>query len=348
MKEPTMQAVFLDAVGKMSVREVPRPRPAAGEVLIRIRAVGICGSDVHFYEDGRIGRFVVEEPLILGHECAGEVVELGEGVRSLEVGDRVAVEPGYACGHCPQCKRGSYNLCPDVQFMAAPPVHGAFRQYLTAPAHYCFRLPQHVSFEEGALIEPLAVGCHAIRQANLRPGERVAVLGAGPIGLVTAAAANATGASEILVVDIVDGRLEAARQMGATHVVNSKTDPDWLAADRYETWADVTFECAGVPATIQQSFRVAALGGRVAWIGVGADMVELPVTYMTMKELVVVGIFRYANAHPIAAALLATRKVDLRPLITHRFEFPRVQEAIELSRTHREESIKTVVNFPDA
>lgn len=348
MTESTMQAAFLEQAGKMCVREVPRPRPGPGEALIKIKSVGVCGSDVHFYEDGRIGRFVVREPLILGHECAGEVVELGEGTSSLTVGDRVAVEPGFPCRHCPQCKSGQYNLCPDVLFMGAPPVHGAFRQYVTAPEDYCFVLPEHVSYEEGAMMEPLAVACHGISRANLRPGERAAVLGAGPIGLATVAAASATGAGEILAVDIVDSRLEAARQLGATHVVNGEKDPDWLAEDRYESWADVAFECVGVPATVKQSFQVAALGGRVVWIGVGADLVDVPVTYMTMKELAVFGIFRYANVHPMAAALLATRKVNLRPLVTHRFEFPHVQEAIEFSRTHRNESIKTMVNFPDA
>ena len=347
MSKATMQAVFLDDPGKMSVREMARPRPGPGEALIAIKSVGVCGSDVHFYEQGRIGHFVVREPLILGHECAGEVVELGEGVSSLQIGDRVAVEPGFACGHCRQCKSGCYNLCPHVLFMGAPPVHGAFRQYLTAPQDYCFVLPQHVSYEEGAMIESLAVGCHGINRADLRPGERVAVLGAGPIGLAAAAAANATGAGEILVVDVLEGRLKAAGQVGATCVVNSEKEPDWLAEDRYDSWADVTFECAGVPPTIKQSFQVAALRGRVVWIGMGADLVDVPVNYLTMKELAVFGIFRYANAHPMAAALLAARKVNLQPLITHRFEFPHVQEAIEFSRTHREESIKTMVNFPD-
>jgi len=347
MKEPMMRAAFLDAVRTISVREVPRPSPAPGEVLIRVRSVGVCGSDVHFYEDGRIGRFVVTEPLILGHECAGEVVEVGEGVTTPTVGDRVAVEPGFPCRRCPLCKAGRYNLCPDVEFFGAPPVHGAFREFLTAPADFCFLLPEEVSFEEGALMEPLAVACHGINCAGLRAGERVAVLGAGPIGLVAVAAANAMGAREILAVDVVDFRLDAARRLGATHIVNSKADPEWLGPDRFDGWADLVLECVGVPETIRQSFQVAALGGRVAWIGVGADMVDLPVTYMTMKELAVYGIFRYANAHPMAAALLATRRVDLRPLITHRFDFPQVAEAIEFSRTHRDCSIKTLVNFPD-
>lgn len=337
-----MQAVYLEEVGRFTLREVPVPRPGPREVLVAVKSVGVCGSDVHYYEHGAIGDFVVEEPLILGHECAGEVVELGEGVRDLRVGDRVALEPGVPCRHCEHCLSGRYNLCPDVVFMATPPVDGAFCEYVVSPEDFAYKLPPHVSTEAGATVEPLAVGLHALRLVGLRAGERVAVLGAGPIGLLAVAAARAAGAGRVAAADLLPLRLEAAEKMGAERTVNA-AEEDAGAALR--DWADVVLECVGVEQTLAQAFQVARPGGRVAWIGMGAASAQVPVVKAQAKELLITGVFRYANVYPSAVALLAAGKLHVEPVITHRFDFPAVPEAMEFVANNRDVALKTMVNL---
>lgn len=341
-RQRTMKAVYLEAVGKFSLREVPVPKPGPLEVLVAVKSVGICGSDLHYYEHGRIGGFVVEKPIILGHECAGEVVEAGRGAKKLRVGDRAALEPGIPCRRCPQCLSGRYNLCADVVFMATPPHDGAFCEYVVSPEDFAYRLPDHVSTEAGATVEPLAVGLHAINLVRLKPGESVAVLGAGPIGLLAVAAAASCGAGEITSVDLVPARLEAARRFGAGRTVNAREeDVPQLLRDS----ADVVLDCVGAEATLQQAFEVARRGGRVAWIGMAADAARLCVAKAQAKELLVTGVFRYANVYPAAVGLLAAGRIDTTPLITHRFRFPQVAEAMEFASRNREAALKTMVNF---
>jgi len=346
--QETMKAVFLLEAGKTEVREVPVPQPGPDEVLVEVHSVGVCGSDVHYFKHGRLGKYVVEEPLILGHECAGRVAKVGGDVTSLQAGDRVALEPGIPCRRCQHCRRGRYNLCQDVRFMATPPVHGAFCEYVLSPADFTYKLPDDVSTEEGAMVEPLAVGCHGIRRARLEPGERVAVLGAGPIGLLAIAAASAAGAGEILAVDLVKAKLDLARKMGATHTVNVTEEgpEEFLSPDRFGSWADVTLDCVGVHPSYPQNIEVTAAGGRVVWIGMGCDAAEVPVMQVLNKELTIYGIFRYANVFEEAIRLLATERIVPIPLITHRFEFPDVQGALELGASEAETAVKTMVNFP--
>ncbi|MEN6304433.1 MAG: alcohol dehydrogenase catalytic domain-containing protein, partial [Armatimonadia bacterium] len=216
----TMWAAVLNGVSDLRVEEVPRPELTDPcHAMVRVRSVGICGSDLHFYTEGRIGDFIVEEPLILGHEAAGEVIAVGEAVTCLQVGDRVAIEPGYPDRTCRLCKQGRYNLCESVTFLATPPVDGAFCEYLSWPADFLYKLPEALSLDEGAMIEPLSVGLHAVRMAAVSPGQSVAVFGAGPVGLATLQAALAAGATTAVVVDSVPYRLEAARSLGATHTL---------------------------------------------------------------------------------------------------------------------------------
>ena len=203
-----IQAGVMYGVDDIRVEEVDFPQMKPGDVLIKIKAVGICGSDVHYYKHGRIGSYVVAKPLILGHECAGEIVEVASDVKGFQPGDRVAVEPGYTCRKCVYCKTGRYNLCPDVTFMATPPIDGAFVEYVAWPADFVYRLPENLTFAHGALMEPLAVGMHAVRRSRLKPGEPIVILGAGTIGLVTILAAKAAGAGEIIV-DTRSKRLES-------------------------------------------------------------------------------------------------------------------------------------------
>ena len=219
--EGKMKVAVMEGIGKMGFTEREIPKPAANEVLVKLDYVGICGSDIHYYETGRIGDYVVEPPFVLGHEPGGVVVEVGSGVTDLKVGDRVALEPGKTCGHCEFCKTGRYNLCPDVVFFATPPVDGVFQEYVAHEAALCFKLPDNVSTLEGALIEPLAVGFHAARQGGVEAGKTVVVTGSGCIGLVSMMACKAMGASKVYVVDIMEKRLEKAMELGATAVINS-------------------------------------------------------------------------------------------------------------------------------
>lgn len=340
--EATMKAVYLMEPEKTEQREIPVPRPGPLDVLVKMNAVGVCGSDVHYYEHGRIGNCRVEEPLILGHECAGVVVETGDQVSSLQEGDRVALEPGIPCRRCRHCLSGRYNLCPNVVFMATPPVDGAFCEYVTSPEDFAYRLPEGVSMEAGATIEPLAVGMHACNLTGLRPGESVVVLGAGPIGLLAVAAAAAYGATSITAVDLLPNRLEVAPLLGATETVNAaETD----VTEELSGTADVVLECAGVPQTAAQAFDIARRGGRVAWIGMGGDRVEVPLGKAQGKEVSVHPVFRYAGVYRAAVNLMAAGRIDTNALVTHRFEFPRVQEALEFCAHNRESSLKTMVIF---
>ena len=216
------EAFFMTGLEQMEKRDVPMPAPKEKQVVVKLEYVGICGSDVHYYENGRIGDFIVDGDFILGHECAGTVVELGEGVKDLKVGDRVALEPGITCGQCEFCKSGRYNLCPDVEFLATPPYHGCLENYIAFPENMCFKLPDNITTKEGALVEPLSVGMHAAKQGKVTLGSSVVILGAGCIGLCTLLACKAFGATDITVVDVIPKRLDYAMKLGATRVINGK------------------------------------------------------------------------------------------------------------------------------
>lgn len=342
-----MKAAVLERPGVIKIEELDRPSPGPGEVLVRIKSVGVCGSDIHYYRHGRIGAYVVEKPIILGHESSGEVAEVGEGVSSLRVGDRVSLEPGIPCRKCVFCKTGRYNLCPDVVFMATPPVDGAFVEYVTFPEDFAFKLPDNVSFDEGALIEPLAVGVYASERAGVKPGLSAVVLGAGPIGLVTLQAAKAYGASPVVVLDISDFRLNMARKLGADFVIDSR---DTQAIEKVLDavgggGADLVFEAAGAIPTIQMTTKIAKRGGKVVFIGLSAkDMVDYNVVEVSSKELDVLGIFRYANVYRKAIDMVSAGKIDLKSMITHHFPLERTQEALDLADTKKNEAIKVIVN----
>jgi len=337
-----MKGVFLTEAGRFETREMPVPKPGPRDVLVAIKSCGICGSDIHFYEHGRIGDFIVREPLILGHEGAGDVVEIGPEVKALRPGDRVALEPGIPCRHCQHCLGGRYNLCRDVVFMSAPPYHGFFREYVALPEDFAYRLPDSVSTEAGATVEPLAVGVHAIGLVGLKPGETAVVLGAGPIGLVTVAAARACGATDIATVDLIPMRLDAARRMGASRTVNAREED---VSEALRDSADVVLDCVAVPETFHQAFDIIKPGGRVAWVGMASDVAQVPFQKFQAKEALVTGVLRYANRFRTAVGLLAAGMVDTNPLITHRFRFPQVAEAMAFAARNRSHALKTLINF---
>jgi len=342
----TMKAAVMNAPLEIELVERPLPDLREDEVLVKVMAVGVCGSDIHYYEHGRIGRYVVEKPLILGHECAGIVKAVGSRVTKFKPGDRVAVEPGVTCGKCPACKEGRYNLCPDVQFLATPPVDGAFVQYIAHREDFLFPIPDHLSYEEAALNEPFSVGIHAAKRAKLGPGQSVAIMGMGPVGLMAVVAAKAFGAEKIVVADLEPIRLEAALRLGATHAVNIRSD-DPVQAVREATGglgADVAFETAGNPKALQSALYSVRRGGKLAIVGLPPqDEIPLNVPWIADNELDLFGVFRYANTYPQGISFLASGISDVRSLITDRYPLERTKEALERARTNKSGSLKVVV-----
>ncbi len=345
--KPKMKAAYLDKPGEVSLRVIKTPKPRRGEVLVQVKACGVCGSDVHYYKTGRIGDFVVRKPIILGHECAGVVAAVGPGVKTHQVGDRVAVEPGQTCGRCRACKSGRYNLCPDVEFLATPPYDGAFCEYIAVRAEYAFPLPDHMDFEEGAMMEPLSVGMHAGFRAGVKPGQSVAILGAGPIGLCTLQAVKAMGAHPLFAADIDPFRLRLAKRLGATHVVDARKED---AVEAIREWSgggvDVAIETAGSPATTRQCIEVAGRGGVVVIVGLG-EKAEFPVDVMAtiVKELDVRGLFRYANCYPPSIAMTAAGRVDVKSMITHRFPLDQTADALAFNAQPAKKRIKTMITM---
>jgi L-iditol 2-dehydrogenase len=337
MTAGTMRASVLRGVGQVDVEERPVPEPGPGEVLVRIGSVGVCGSDVHYFEHGRIGPYVVDKPLVLGHEAGGEVAAAGDGVTSLGVGQRVSVEPGVPCRSCPQCLAGRYNLCPDVKFFATPPYDGAFCEYVVMPEQFVYAIPDSISDDAAGLLEPLSVGVWACRRARVDPDSTVLVTGAGPIGLIAAQAARAYGAPQVAISDVNRHRLDLARNLGLTTINVAETS---IAQTGLQ--ADVLLECSGNSRATWDAVSTVARAGRVVLVGMGGDEVTLPLSYLQDRELVLTGAFRYANTWPTAITLAASGKVDLDRMVTGHYTLEDAEAALTASRSDPT-SIKAVV-----
>jgi len=341
-----MKALILNRPGDLTIGEIPDPGPpGAGDVRIRVGAVGICGSDVHFFERGRIGDLVVREPLVLGHESAGTVESVGPGVDGLAPGDRVAMEPGVPCGRCSVCRSGRYNLCPDMRFWATPPVHGSLTEYVVHPAALTYPLPENVSLEEGTLVEPLAVAVHTCNMVSIAPGDVVAVNGFGPIGCTACLTALARGAACVIAADVVPERLDRARSLGAATTVDARSES--LAEAVMDLTggrgADIGIECSGHPSGPQALIAAAAPGGRVALVGMGPQPVEIDTVKALSREVALFTVFRYANVYQAAIDLVGGGRVNVAPLITDRYPFDRVVEAFEYARSPRPETMKILI-----
>lgn len=333
-----MRAAVLATVGEITIVERAVPEPGPAEVLIKVGAVGVCGSDVHYFEHGRIGGHVVEQPLVLGHEASGVVVALGANARRHAVGQRVSLEPGVPDFTCGQCRAGRYNLCPNMRFFGTPPIDGAFCEYVVLHEEFAHPVPDAMTDEAAALLEPLSVGVWACRKGRVRPGDRVLVNGAGPIGLVSAQTALAFGAAEVVITDVNPRRLAVATELGCPRAVDVSVTE--LGAIGFEP--NVLLECSGHPAAIGAAIRTVARAGRVVLIGMGGDDVPLPLPYLQEHELQLTGTFRYANTWPTAIELATSGRVDLDSLVTGRFGLDQVTAALTSARVDPG-SIKPIV-----
>jgi D-xylulose reductase len=341
-----MEALVLEEKGKLNLRDFPIDEPLGPhDVRIALRTVGVCGSDVHYYEFGKIGPFVVNEPMILGHEASGRIIEVGSAVTNFKVGDRVCMEPGIPDPNSKATRLGIYNLDPAVRFWATPPVHGVLRPTVVHPAAFTFKLPDNVSYEEGAMVEPLAVGMHAANKAQIKPGDIAVVMGAGPIGMVTILAALAGGCSQVIVTDVQQPKLDLAAKLGPVTPVNvAKESLVDVVNKMTDGWgADIVFEASGNEKASSQVFDPLAPGGRVIYIGLPVNPIPYDLVKASTKEARVEHVFRYAHVYPRALALMGSRKIDVRPLITDTFSFAQSKEAFDYALHMPPTSVKVQI-----
>lgn len=343
-----MKVAVMLGIGKMGFEERDIPQPKDDEVLVKLEYVGICGSDLHYYESGAIGDYVVKPPFVLGHEPGGTVVEVGKNVTHLKVGDRVALEPGRTCGHCEFCKTGRYNLCPDVVFFATPPVDGVFQEYVAHEAGLCFKLPDNVSTMEGALIEPLAVGFHAARQGGAQAGQVAVVTGAGCIGLVSMMALKAMGVSKVYSVDVMDKRLDKALELGADGVINGSRE-DAVKKVMELTGGmgcDLVIETAGTEITTRQAVQMTKKGATIVLVGYSkTGEIKMPISLALDKELTFKTVFRYRHIYPMAIDAVASGRVNLKGIVTNEFALDDIQEAMDESVNNKADIVKAVVKI---
>lgn len=318
------QTAVLTAIGRIEIEDRAVPSPGEGEVLVAVRAVGVCGSDIHFFEEGRVGESVVLPPHVLGHEASGVVAAVGPGVSDLPVGTRIAIEASLPCGVCRVCRAGRYNLCPRMRYLSAPEAEGAFTRFLVCRREFCFPVDDTVSDEAAALLEPLSIVLAASRLAELRLGDRVLITGAGPIGLLALQLARASGATDVSISDVDDARLAKARELGADQVVDVRRDS---VAD-LTVDADLFMECSGNPAALSDGVRGVRAGGRVAVVGMPPGDVTVPLSLMQANELRMVTTFRLANTYPVAVRLAERRMVDLDGIVSGHYPLAETVQAL--------------------
>jgi L-iditol 2-dehydrogenase len=342
-----MRAAVLHAPHDLRLETVPDPKPQPHEAVVKVAVNGICGSDLHFFDQGKLGPFVVDRPYIPGHEASAVVIEAAKDGSGPAKGARVAIEPGIPCRACALCKSGRYNLCRNVVFMSAPPVNGTLCEYAAVASDFLHPLPDRVSDEQGAFVEPASVAVQACARGRISAGQSVAILGAGPIGLVTMLVARAFGAAELYLIDKLDNRLAIAAKLGASAVIHAGTADPCAELDRLTggLGADTVFDTTGSSAACALAPVLAARGGRVVLVGWPEKaQFPWPVEQVIEKELDVMGVNRYCNTYPRAIALLAAGRLDVMPLVTHRFPFNQVCEAFAFALSNRASAIKVMVS----
>lgn len=351
------QALVLNKVKDMKLQDFPMPTVGDDDCLVEMRQVGICGSDVHYWQHGRIGDFVCHDPMVLGHESAGVVVEVGKSVTGLAPGDRVALEPGKACLSCKICKLGKYNLCQQMRFFATPfpkgnPGHGSLARYVAHPGSLCFKLPDNVTLDGGAFCEPLSVGVYACEQkVRVKEGDAVAVFGAGPIGTICSLVANGMGARLIVLVDIAQPRLDFVKKLlpGLVTINSMGLTPadvaEKIQAANGGEAMDGAIDCCGVESAVAAAIKATMAGGVVCLVGMGKPEMTLPLLDASCREVNMEGVFRYRNTYPKCIELLSTGKIDIAPLTTHRFEFTQssMTDAFNTCKDGKSADGKTVI-----
>jgi len=326
---------------KIVIEEVERPKPGEGEVLIRVEVCGICGSDIHMFHGTHP---FVKPPIVQGHEFSGVVEEIGPGVSRIEVGKRVTVEPSLICGRCYNCLRGRYNICNELRVLGAQ-ADGAFAEYIAVPERTVYEVPENMSFEEGALVEPLSVAVHAVERSSLEVGNNVVILGAGPIGLLITQVARVGGADRIVVTDLYERRLELAREFGADITINAKReDPvEVIHEELGRDGVDIVFEAVGVEATINQAIEMVRKGAEIVVVGVYGKSPQVKMGLIQDREIVVKGVLMYAWNYPTAIRLIGERRVDVMRLITHRYPLTELEEAYRLLDREKEKTLKVMI-----
>jgi D-xylulose reductase len=344
-------SLVLERKGKLSLRDIDLDQDLSPtDVRIAVHTVGVCGSDVHYYTHGKIGPFVVTDPMVLGHEASGTVIEVGSQVSHLKIGDRVCMEPGIPDQTSRASKLGIYNVDPAVRFWATPPIHGCLTPQVVHPAAFTYRLPDSVSFAEGAMVEPFAIGMQAAMRARIQPGDTGLVLGAGPIGMMTALAALAGGCAKVFVADLAQPKLDIIGAYPGIETINIRTTPAAQAIARAtDGWgADVVFECSGAAPAILGLPQLARPGGTIVLVGMPVDPVPFDIVGLQAKELRVETVFRYANVYDRAISLIAAGKVDLKPLISATLPFADSIAAFDRAVEARETDVKIQIQMPQA
>jgi D-xylulose reductase len=342
-----MKALVLQEKNKLAILDMPfKETLGPDDVRIKMHTIGICGSDVHYYTHGKIGNFVVKEPMVLGHEASGTVIEVGKKVKSLKAGDRICMEPGVPDLHSRATMEGMYNLDPAVVFWATPPVHGCLRETVVHPAMFCFKLPENVSYAEGALVEPLSVGLQAVKKANVKPGDVALVTGCGTIGLLTGLAAMAGGCSKVIITDIIQPKLDLASSYGMIPVnIKQQSIMDAVNKETGNWGADIIFEASGNEAAIAGIFQPLCPGGKVVFIGMPVSPVPVDIVAAQAKEARMETVFRYANIYSRALSLLGSGKINVKPLITDRYKFADAIKAFDYAANPQPRSVKTIIEM---
>jgi L-iditol 2-dehydrogenase len=344
-----MRVGYFTGLREIEIRDEPEPQlTRADDALLRIDRVGVCGSDVHYYTHGRIGNQIVRYPATIGHECSGTVVAVGRSVDRLRAGDRVAVDPAVVCGQCDQCLAGRSNTCRNIQFLGCPDqAPGAVADYRVLPAENCVPIPDRMTLEQAVLVEPLSIGVYAVRAGGVRSGSRVAILGAGPIGLSVLLAAKAAAPSTAYATDLLDERLAAARRCGADWTGNPRAQDIVAEIGRREPrGVDLVFECSGDPECIDQGMKLLAPGGTLLWIGIPPVVqVRFDAHRMRTKEITFKAVRRQQGCVEPAIRLIGEGQIDTAPLLTHRFPLDRIRDAFELVATYQDGVIKAVLDL---
>ena len=331
---------YLNKEHHFAVRSEEMPAVNDNEVLVHIMVNGICGSDVHFFKEGRLGNYVVDEPYVPGHECSGIIEQVGKNVANVAVGDHVVIEPGMPCGHCPLCRSGRYNQCPQVIFLSVPGINGTFCDYIAVRSDAVHRMPSGMSFKAAALAEPAAVGIHAVNRCGNVTGKTGVIFGAGPIGLMTAQAFKAAGGAKTCLLDINQNRLK----MAGSFQIDELIDLTRVSADDLSDLGECVFETAGSPAATKMLFAAARSAGSVVQVGWPAgNIVDLDIALFIEKELDYKSVNRYANTFPTAIQYLADGRIKADQMITKEYAFGEIEEAFHYTASHPDETIKTIV-----